>query len=71
MTTTIIVQQHIFRFEISVDDSFLVEVLHALDDLSNVETGSGFIKAWVVLIHQVDMVPSDILENKSDIFCGL
>lgn len=55
---TIIVKQHIFRFEISVDDSVLVEMLQALDDLSDVETGPGLIEARVVLIHQVDVVPS-------------
>lgn len=55
---TIIIQQHIFWFEISVDDSLLVEVLQALDDLSDVETGSGLLKPWVVLIHQVNVIPS-------------
>lgn len=34
-----------------------MEVLQALDDLSDVETGSGLLKPRVVLIHQVDVVP--------------
>lgn len=54
---TIVIQQHVFWFEISVDDSLLVEVLQALDDLSDVETSSGLLKPWVVLIHQVDVIP--------------
>ncbi len=54
---TIIIKEHIFRFKVSVDDSFLVEMLQALDDLCNVETGSRLLKPWVVLIHQVDVVP--------------
>lgn len=58
LTFTIIIQQHIFWFEISVDDSFLMEVLQTLDDLSDVETGPGLLKPGIVLIHQVDVIPS-------------
>lgn len=54
---TIIIEQHVFRFKISVDDASLVKMLQPLDDLSNVERGSGFVKPWVVLIHQVDVIP--------------
>lgn len=54
---TVIIQQHVFWFEISVDDSFLVEVLQALDDLTDVETGPGFAETRVVLVHQVDVIP--------------
>lgn len=54
---TVIIQQHIFWFEVSVDDSFLMEVLQALDDLTDVETGPGFVETRVVLIHQVDVIP--------------
>lgn len=35
-----------------------MEVLQALDDLSDVETGSGLAEARVVLVHQVDVIPS-------------
>lgn len=42
-----------------------MEVLQALDDLSDVETGSGLIKTRVVLIHQVDVVPSGNIEQVS------
>lgn len=42
-----------------------MEVLQALDDLSNVETGSGLLKPRVVLIHQVDVVPSGNREQVS------
>lgn len=64
-TSTIVIQQHIFGFKISVDDSFLVEVLQTLDDLSDVETGPGLLKPRVVLIHQVDMIPSETRGQRS------
>ena len=57
MMITIVIEQHVFWFQISVDDPLLVQVLHTLDDLSCVKTGSGLVKARVVLIHQVDVVP--------------
>lgn len=65
---TVIIKQHIFRFEISIDDSFLMEVFQALDDLSDVKTGSRLIKPGVVFIHQVNMVPSG---NSGQIIVGL
>lgn len=54
---TLIVQQHILRLQVSVDYPLLVEVLHALDDLCSIVTGPWLIKAWVVLIHVVDVIP--------------
>lgn len=57
---TLVIQQNIFRFEVSVDDPLLVEVLHALDDLSSVVTGPRLIKARVVLIHIIDVIPGGI-----------
>lgn len=35
-----------------------MEVLQALDDLSDVETGSLLAEARVVLVYQVDVIPS-------------
>ena len=54
---SLLVYEQVLRFEVSVDDSLLVEVLQALDDLGKVETSSGLAEPWVVLIHQVDVVP--------------
>lgn len=34
-----------------------MEVLQALDDLTDVETGPGLAETRVVLIHQVDVIP--------------
>lgn len=53
---TVIIQQDVFRFEISVDDALLMEMLQTLDDLSDVKAGSGLTEPRVVLIHQVDVV---------------
>lgn len=68
-SVTFIIQEHILWFEVSVDDSVLVEVLQALDDLSSIVTGSCLIKSWVVLIHIINVIPSVIRE--SIIFLGL
>lgn len=68
---TIIIQEHVLWFEISVDDSLLVEVLQALDDLSDIKTGSGLVKPRVVLIHQVDVVPSGNREQVSSGVIGM
>lgn len=54
---TLIIQQHVLWFEISVDDPLLVQVLHALDDLSSVVAGSRLIEAGVVLVHVVNVIP--------------
>lgn len=54
---TLIVQQHILRLQVSVDDLLLVQVLQALDNLGTVETGPGLAKARVVLIHVIYMKP--------------
>lgn len=54
---TFIVQQHVLWFEVSIDDPLLVEVLHALDDLCGVVTGARLFKAWVVLVHVIDVIP--------------
>lgn len=56
-TTTFIIQQHIFRFEVSVDDSFLVEVLQALNDLGCVVAGPWLLEPWVVLVHVINVIP--------------
>lgn len=54
---TLIVEQHVLRFEVSVDNPLLVQVLQALDNLSSVVTGPRLVEAWVVLIHVVDVIP--------------
>lgn len=54
---TLIIQQYILWFEIPVDDPLLVEVLHALDDLSGVVAGPRLAETGVVLIHVVDVIP--------------
>lgn len=58
---TLIIQQHILRFEVSVNDPLLVEVLHALDDLSSVVAGSRLVKPGVVLVHVVDVIPGRVM----------
>lgn len=58
---TLIIQQHVLRFEVSVDDPLLVEVLHALNDLSSVVAGSRLVKAGVVLVHVVDVIPGQVM----------
>lgn len=54
---TLIIQQHVLWFEVSVDDPLLVEMLHALDDLSSVVAGSWLIEPGVVLVHIVNVIP--------------
>lgn len=63
---TLIIQQHILWFEISVDDPLLVKMLQALDDLSSIVAGPWFIKSWIVLIHIVDVVPIDTEVNNPE-----
>lgn len=46
-----------------------MEVLQALDDLSDIETGSGLLKPRVVLIHQVDVVPLSNRESGLQLKC--
>lgn len=58
---TLIIQQHVLRLEVSVDDPLLVEVLHALDDLSSVVAGPRLVKAGVVLVHVVDVIPGRVM----------
>lgn len=58
---TLIIQQHILRFEVSVDYPLLVEVLHALDDLSCIVAGSWLVKTRVVLVHVVDVIPGRMI----------
>lgn len=60
---TLIIQQHILWFEVSVYDSLLVEVLQALDDLSCIVAGPRLLKPWIVLIHVVDMIPIGIKDT--------
>lgn len=57
-TLTLIIQQHILWFKVSVDDPLLVEVLQALDDLSSIVTGPRLFKPRVVLIHIINVIPS-------------
>lgn len=42
-----------------------MKVLQTLDDLSDVETGPGLLKPGVVLIHQVDVIPSETRGQRS------
>lgn len=58
-----IIQQHVLWFEVSVDDPLLVEVLHALDDLSGVVAGSWLVKPRVVLIYIINVIPRCIREG--------
>lgn len=60
---TLIIQQHVLWFEVSVDDPLLVEVLHALDDLSGVVAGSWLVKPRVVLIYIINVIPRCIREG--------
>lgn len=55
--STFIIQQHILRFEVPVDDSLLVEVLQTLNYLGHVVAGPWLLKAWVVFIHIVNVIP--------------
>lgn len=48
---TSIIQEHILWLEVSVYNPVLVQMLKSTDDLSRVKTSSGFIKAWIFLIH--------------------
>lgn len=62
---TLIVQQHILWLQVSINDPLLVEVLHALDNLRRIVTGPWLIKAWVVLIHIVDVIPgSKVIDQR-------
>lgn len=54
---TFIIQQHVLRLEVSVDDASLVQVLQAAEDLGRVEDGAWLLEARVLLIHVVDVVP--------------
>lgn len=58
---TLSIQEHILWFEVSVDYPLLVEVLHALDDLSSIVAGSWLIKTGVVLVHVVDVIPGRMM----------
>lgn len=42
-----------------------MEVLQTLDDLSNVETGPRLLKPGIVLIHQVNVIPSKARGQRS------
>lgn len=55
---TIIVQQHVLRLEVTVDDASLMQVLQATDDLRCVVDRAGLWEARVLLIHIVDVVPA-------------
>lgn len=67
---TLIIQQHVLWFEVSVDDPLLVEVLHALDDLSSVVTGSRLIEPGVVLVHVVNVIPGCIRDHMHFLKCS-
>lgn len=62
---TFIIQQDVLWFQVSVDDSLLVEMLHALDDLSGVITGSGLGEPGVILVHVIDVIPAADKNNDS------
>lgn len=53
---TFIIEQNILRFEVSVDDPLLVEVLQALNDLGHVVARSWLIESWVVLVHVINVI---------------
>lgn len=55
---TVIVQQHVLRLEVAVDDASLMQVLQATDDLRCVVDRAGLWEARVLLIHIVDVVPA-------------
>lgn len=55
---TCVIQQDVLWFQVSVDDSVLVEVLQATDDLGRVEACSLFIKTWIFFIHVVHVKPA-------------
>lgn len=54
---TFIIQKNVLGLQVSVDDSFLVKMLHSLDDLSSVITSSRFGESWIILIYIIDMIP--------------
>lgn len=53
---TFIIQQHVLRFEVSVDDPLLVEMLQALNDLGHVVARAWLIESWVVLVHVINVI---------------
>lgn len=57
MFITFIIQKNVLGLQVSVDDSFLVKMLHSLDDLSSVITSSRFGESWIILIYVIDMIP--------------
>ena len=54
---TIVIQEHVLRLEVAVDDAVLMQVLQAADDLGRVEDGAWLLEAGVLLVHIVDVVP--------------
>lgn len=66
ITLTFIIQQDVLWFQVPVDDPLLVQMLHALDDLSGVITGSGLGEAGVILVHVIDVIPAAD-ENKRSV----
>lgn len=54
---TFVIQQHVLRLEVSVDDAPLVQVLQAAENLGRVEDGARLLEARVLLVHIVDVVP--------------
>ena len=54
---TFVIQEHVLRLEVPVDDAPLVQVLQAADDLGCVEDGAWLLEARVLLVHIVDVVP--------------
>lgn len=59
---TLIIQQHVLWFEVSVDDPLLVEMLQALNDLSSVVAGPRLAQPRVLLIHVINVIPGGCLD---------
>ena len=54
---TFIVKKNILWLQVPVDDSLLMEVLQALNDLSSIIARPELVKAWIILIYVIDVVP--------------
>lgn len=54
---TCVVQQDVLWLQVSVDDPVLMEMFQPTDDLSCIETRSLLIKARILFIHIVHMIP--------------
>lgn len=60
LSFTFIVKKNILWLQVSVDDFLLMKVLQSLNDLSCIITCPRLIKAWIILVYIINVVP----ENK-------